>query len=254
MSRSFEGKTALVTGTSSGIGRATALAFAREGARVAAIDLDPRGGEETARLIRDAGGEAMAVTGVDVSNSDQVDAAFRTIVGAFGRIDCAYNNAGIEGVDAVTHECTEENWDRVLAVNLKGVWLCMKAELAAMLKTGGGAIVNCSSIAGLAGMPESPAYTASKHGIIGVTRAAALEYATKGIRVNAVCPGLIRTPMVERYAKKDPKGYAELIETEPVKREGRPEEVADAVLWLCSPKSSFVTGHPLAVDGGWAAQ
>lgn len=254
MAREFEGKAVLVTGTSSGIGRAAALAFARAGARVAAVDLDPKGGEETVRLIREAGGEAVAVTGVDVSVPDQVEAAVRAAVAAFGRLDCAYNNAGIEGESAPTHECTEANWDRVLGVNLRGVWLCMRAELPHMLAAGGGAIVNCASIAGVVGFPGIAAYTASKHGVIGLTRAAALEYAPKGIRVNCVCPGVIQTPMIDRFTKNDPKAYAELVAGEPVARVGKPEEIADAVLWLCSPRASFVTGHPLVVDGGWVAR
>jgi NAD(P)-dependent dehydrogenase (short-subunit alcohol dehydrogenase family) len=253
MPKRFEGKAALVTGTSSGIGRATALAFAREGARVAALDHDAAGGEETVRLIKQAGGEAAAIA-CDVSKPAQIAQAVSRAVKAFGRLDCAYNHAGVEGATGFTADCAEENWDRVVGINLKGVWLCMKAEIAEMLKGGGGAIVNCSSIAGLVGFEGLPAYVASKHGVLGLTKTAALEYATKGIRVNAVCPGVIQTPMIERLTKNDPKAYAALLASEPVARVGRPEEIAESVLWLCSDAASFVTGHPLVADGGWVAR
>ena len=253
MAKRFGGKSVLVTGTSSGIGRATALAFAREGARVAALDQEAAGGEETVRLIEKAGGEGLAVP-CDVAKPAQVAEAVRRAVQAFGKLDCAYNNAGVEGATAFTGDCTEENWDRVIGINLKGLWLCMKAELAVMLKTGGGAIVNSASIAGVVGFEGIPAYVASKHGVLGLTKTAALEYAAKGIRVNAVCPGVIQTPMVERLTKGDPKEYAALLAGEPVGRVGRPEEIAEAVLWLCSDAASFVTGHPLVVDGGWVAR
>lgn len=253
MAKRFEGKAVLVTGTSSGIGRATALAFAREGARVAALDQETAGGEETIRLIKKAGGEAAAIP-CDVAKPAQVAEAVRRAVKAFGRLDCAYNNAGVEGAAALTADCTEENWDRVIGINLKGVWLCMKAEIPEMLEGGGGAIVNCASIAGLVGFDGIPAYVASKHGVLGLTKTAALEYATKGIRVNAVCPGVIQTPMIERFTKDDPKAYAALLAGEPVARVGRPEEIAESVLWLCSDAASFVTGHPLVVDGGWVAR
>jgi NAD(P)-dependent dehydrogenase (short-subunit alcohol dehydrogenase family) len=169
-------------------------------------------------------------------------------------LDVAFNNAGVEGAAAVTHECTPGNWERTLAVNLGGVWSCMRHEIPRMLERGAGAIVNCSSVAGLVGFASIPAYAASKHGVIGLTRTAALEYAGQGIRVNAVCPGVIDTEMVERFTGHNPEAEAALVATEPVGRLGRPEEIADAVVWLCSPRSSFVTGQAIAVDGGFSAR
>jgi NAD(P)-dependent dehydrogenase (short-subunit alcohol dehydrogenase family) len=244
---------ALVTGASSGIGRATALAFAREGARVVVADVLSDGGEQTARLIRDQGGQAVFVQ-TDVSRPADVDRAVTEAMTRYGRLDFAFNNAGIEGVMATTSECTEENWDRTLAINLKGVWLCMKNELPRMLGgKRGGAIVNCSSVAGLVGFPRLPAYVASKHGIVGLTKAAALECAKDGVRINAVCPGVIRTPMVDRLVKAHPEMETQLAAGEPIGRMGRPEEIAAAVIWLCSDASSFVTGQAIAVDGGWTA-
>lgn len=249
----FRNKVVLVTGAGTGIGRATALAFAREGAKVAAIVQTPAQGSAIMKALREAKGEAISVV-CDVSKSPEIAAAVQTAVGAFGGLDCAFNNAGIEGEPAATGDCSEENWDRTLAVNLKGVWLCMKHELAEMLKRRRGAIVNCSSIAGVVGFTSLPAYTASKHGVLGLTKTAALEYAKSGIRINAVCPGVIRTEMVDRFTKNDPKACAQLAAGEPVGRMGKPEEIAEAVLWLCSDAASFVTGHPLVVDGGWVAQ
>ena len=249
----LEGKVALVTGGASGIGRATALAFAREGAKVVIADVAVEDGEETVRMIEESGGKAIFVE-TDVSQSDQVEALINKAVETYGRLDCAFNNAGIEGEQALTPDCTEENWDRVININLKGVWLGMKYEIPQMLKQGGGAIVNMSSVAGLVGFPSSPAYVASKHGILGLTKTAALEYATEGIRVNAVCPGVIRTPMVERATGGDPEVEAQFAAMEPVGRMGKPEEVAEAVVWLCSDAASFVTGHSMVVDGGLVAR
>ncbi|MCS6924539.1 MAG: SDR family oxidoreductase [Candidatus Binatia bacterium] len=253
MAGRVQGKVALVTGGASGIGRATALAFAREGAKVVVSDVVSSGGEETVALIRGAGGDALFVK-ADVAQPAEVNALISQVVATYGRLDCAFNNAGIEGVMASTVECTEENWDRTLAINLKGVWLCMKAEIAQMLKQGGGAIVNTASVAGLVGFAGLPAYVASKHAVVGLTKAAALEYAKSGIRINAVCPGVIHTPMVERLFQRNPQAGERIAALEPVGRLGKPEEIAEAVVWLCSDAASFVTGLPMAVDGGLIAQ
>jgi NAD(P)-dependent dehydrogenase (short-subunit alcohol dehydrogenase family) len=253
MTGRLDGKVALVTGGSSGIGRATALAFAREGAKVVIADVAIEGCHDTATQIREAGGDALCVE-TDVSKADQVKALIDEIVETYGRLDYAFNNAGIEGEQAPTADCAEENWDRVIGINLRGVWLCMKHEIPQMLKQGGGAIVNMSSVAGLVGFPNIPAYTASKHGVLGLTKTAALEYAKQGIRVNAVCPGVIRTAMVERFVGGDPEAEAQLTASEPIGRMGTPEEVAEAVVWLCSDAASFVTGHPMVVDGGLVTQ
>lgn len=251
----LKGKVALVTGAASGIGRATAIAFAAEGARVVLADLahHSEAGEAAISEIERGGGEAAFVA-CDVSIEDDVNHLVSRAIEAFGRLDAAFNNAGIEGEQGETHLCTVQNWDRVISVNLRGVWLCMRAEIEHMLAHGGGAIVNCSSIAGLVGFANIPAYTASKHGVIGLTRVAALEYAQRNIRVNAVCPGVIETPMVERFVKGDKQARASLLASEPIGRIGTPEEIASAVLWLCSPGASFTTGHPLVVDGGWVAR
>ncbi len=249
----FDGKVVVVTGAGSGIGRATALAFAREGARLVVADVSVEGAEETARRIRDQGGEAI-VTRTDVSRPDDVEAMVRAAVEAFGRLDCAFNNAGIGGASAQTADYTLEDWNRLIGINLTGTWLCMKYEIAQMLTQGGGAIVNNSSILGLVGFRSAPAYVASKHAVLGLTKTAALEYAQAGIRVNAVCPGFIHTPMVDQATARR-AGMAEaIVALEPVGRMGQPEEVAEAVLWLCAPGASFVTGEALVVDGGYVAQ
>ncbi len=247
------GKIALVTGGGSGIGRAAALAFAREGAKVVISDIAVAGGEETVRMVQAAGGEATFVK-ADVSKPTAVEALVNKVMETYGRLDCAFNNAGIEGEIRQTAECSEENWDRTLAINLKGVWLCMKYEIPVMLKQGGGAIVNTASVAGLVGFQGLPAYVASKHGVAGLTKTAALEYAKSGIRVNAVCPGVINTPMVERLFSGQPHWGEAVQALEPVARMGKPEEVAEAVVWLCSDAASFVTGLAMAVDGGLVAQ
>lgn len=249
----FVGKIALVTGGGSGIGRQVALAFAREGASVVVADLVTEGGEKTVQMIKDKGCEAIFVK-ADVSKAADVEALVQKTVDTFGRLDCAHNNAGIEGKQGLLADTTEEEWDRVININLKGVFLCMKYEIPQMLKQGGGAIVNTSSVAGLLGFQNIAPYTASKHGVAGLTKTAALEYATKGIRINAVCPGVIRTPMIDRFTGGSKEAEAAFTALEPVGRLGLPEEIAEAVVWLCSDAASFVTGHPMVVDGGFAAQ
>src|SRR6266487_7004170 len=247
---SYAGKVAFVTGAGSGIGRATALAFARAGASVAVADIGEQGNQETALLIEQEGGRALAVR-CDVTQTDDVKAALEKTGETFGRLDFAFNNAGIESKNpAPTADYDEEEWNRIIDIDLRGVFLCMKHEIPLMLKQGGGAIVNTSSGAGIIGIKGSPAYTAAKHGVIGLTRAAALDYAGQNIRVNAICPGYIDTPMMDRFTGGTPEGRAKVISEEPIGRMGRPEEIANAVLWLCSDAASFVVGHALVVDGG----
>src|SRR3954451_9581291 len=246
----FAGKVAFVTGAASGIGRAAALAFAREGAAVVAADVSEQGNRETARLIEGLGGRALAVR-CDVTRAEEVKAALAKAVETFGRLDFAFNNAGIEPrKPAPTADYDEEEWDRILDINLRGVFLCMKHEIPLILKQGGGAIVNTSSGAGVIGIKNSPAYTAAKHGVIGLTRAAALDYAAQNIRINAVCPGYIDTPMMGRFTGGTPEGRAQVISEEPIGRMGKPEEIANTVLWLCSEGAGFVVGHALVADGG----
>ena len=254
MEEQLKNRVAVVTGGSSGIGRASALAFNERGARVVVADVDVKGGEETIRMIKETGGEGLFV-GTDVSKWAEVEAMVHKTVQAYGRLDYAFNNAGVtQNIYAPTAECTEEDWDRIMNTNLKGVWLCMKYEIPQMLKQGGGAIVNNSSFTGLVGYQRRPAYSVSKHGVIGLTRTAALEYAEAGIRINAVCPGYIRTPMVESAIKKDLGVEERATKMTPLGRMGRAEEIAEAVVWLCSDSASFVIGHPLVVDGGVVSQ
>jgi NAD(P)-dependent dehydrogenase (short-subunit alcohol dehydrogenase family) len=253
MAALLNGKVALITGAGSGIGRAAALIFAREGARLTLSDIVAEGGEETLAMVKQAGAEAIFMRS-DVSKLAEVEALVAKVVSTFGRIDCAFNNAGIDGKMAKVAECTEENWARTLAVNLTGVFFCMKAEIPHMLRQGGGAIVNTASVAGLTGSPGLPAYVASKHGVVGLTRAAALEYGREKIRVNCVCPGPIRTPMLGRLLTGRPEMEQRFASAEPLKRLGEPAEIGEAVAWLCSDAASYVTGHAMPVDGGYMAK
>ncbi len=252
MQTTFEGKVALVTGGGGGIGRATALAFARAGARVAVVDVAAAAGLQTVQCIEAAGGQAVFIQ-ANVAVAAEVEAMVATTVQAFGRLDCAFNNAGIEEEHMRLADCSEDTFDRIMAVNVKGVWLCLKYQLAQMLAQGGGSIVNTASVAGLVGAPKMAAYSGSKHAVMGLTKSAALEYGRKNIRVNAVCPGVIRTAMYERAVLADPKVGPSVAQLHPIGRIGEPEEVAAVVLWLCSDAASFVTGHAHTVDGGLTA-
>ena len=251
--KEFDGKVALVTGGGSGIGRATALAFAREGAKVIIADRNVQRGEKIASMIRDAGGTA-SFRRTDVSVAAEIESLVDYTMKTYGRLDLAFNNAGIEGDVKPLIDQTEANFDAVMDINVKGVWLSMKYQIPRMLEQGGGAIVNSSSVAGVVGFPAIGIYAASKHAVIGLTKTAALEYSAQGIRINAVNPAAIDTEMIDRLAdglnmKKD-----DLTTFHPIGRLGRVEEVAEAVLWLCSEKASFVTGHSLTVDGGFTAR
>ena len=247
-----DGKVILVTGAASGIGRATALALARAGARLVLGDV-AAAGEDIAREARALGIDAEFLR-TDVTRQVDVDALVARAIARHGRLDCAVNNAGIEGVLRETADYPEETFERVINVNLIGVWRCLRAEIPAMLRGGGGAIVNTASVAGLVGAGAFSAYVASKHGVVGLTRSAAIEYAKAGIRVNAVCPGVIDTPMLDRLEAEMPALREALLAMKPMGRLGQPDEVAAAVVWLCSEAASFVTGHALAVDGGYVAQ
>jgi NAD(P)-dependent dehydrogenase (short-subunit alcohol dehydrogenase family) len=244
------GKVALVTGGGSGIGRQACLVFSREGAQVVVCDVALEGGQETVSQIEQAGGQATFIR-ADVAQAAEVEALVAKTVETYGRLDCAYNNAGIAGQTARVADDSEQNWQRILSINLKGVWLCLKYEIAHMLQQGGGAIVNTASDAGLIGLKRAGAYVASKHGVVGLTKTAALEYAKSNIRVNAVCPGPIDTPMLRGASERVIDAMAA---AQPNGRLGQPREIAEAAVWLCSDAASFVTGHPMPVDGGYIAQ
>ncbi|HMB55634.1 MAG TPA: SDR family oxidoreductase [Arenimonas sp.] len=246
--QAFAGKTVLITGAASGIGRGVAMAFAQEGANVVVADIAVAAGEETAKDILRAGGQAIFVR-TDVAVAADVKAAVDAAVATYGALDCAFNNAGIEEEHQRLADSDEAMFDRMMAINVKGVWLCMKHEIAQMLKQGGGSIVNTASVAGLIGAPKHAIYAASKHAVVGLTKSAAAEYGKKGIRVNSVCPGVIRTPMLERALEREAGWEESLVRMHPIGRLGEVDDVASAVLWLCSDASSFVTGHQLAVDG-----
>ena len=251
---SFEGKVALITGGGSGIGRATTHAFARKGASVAIVDIDREKAEETARQIERYGAEALVVE-ADVADADAVASMAEEVMDGFGRLDCACNSAGLESTKVPIADYTEEDFDRMININLRGVWLCMKYEIRRMLEGRGGAIVNVASALGKVGFEKKSAYVAAKHGVLGLTKAGALEYAQDDIRINAVCPSFIDTPMQIRTGTLiHPEQLDEVVQRHPVGRFGTPEEVAEAILWLASDEASFVTGQALSVDGGYTAQ
>ncbi len=254
MTSQFQDKVAIVTGAGSGIGRATSVAFAEHGASVVVVDVDIAGSEETVRLIREAGGSATFVH-CDVSKPEDVVKMVDATIETYGRLDFACNNAGIGGAQAPTGEYPIESWNKVIGINLTGVWLCMRYQIPAMLKSGGGSIVNMASILGQVGFAGAPAYVAAKHGVVGLTKSAAIEYATQGIRVNAICPGFIYTPLLEHAGmSKGTPMYDMVAGLHPMKRMGTSEEVASAVIWLCEEGASFVTGESILVDGGYVAQ
>jgi len=252
MDRSFEGKVAVVTGAASGMGLVTARSFAEAGAAVVLADIDEKAARTAVDDLIAAGHRAIAVR-CNVADEAEVAAMVDQTVEIFGRLDAAFNNAGIQSPAVETADASGAEFDRVIAVNLRGVWNCMKYELKQMRQQGSGAIVNCSSIGGLIGLPGRAVYHAAKHGVLGLTKSAALEYASRGIRINAVCPGTVDTPMVSAMLAKEADAMKEIMRDQPIGRLGRPEEIASAVLWLCSPGAGFVIGHALTVDGGFTA-
>ncbi|WP_444438815.1 glucose 1-dehydrogenase [Pseudomonas sp. A6] len=253
MSEDFKDKVALVTGAGSGMGLATARAFAEAGAAVVLADVNEEAVREIAEELQANGHRALAVR-CDVSGEAQVEAMVKAAVDSFGRLDAAFNNAGVQSPIAETADATGEEFERVNGINLRGVWNCMKHELRQMREQGSGAIVNCSSLGGLVGIAGRGVYHASKHGVLGLTKSAGLEYAARGIRVNAVCPGIIETPMVTDMLRTQPEAMAALMKEQPIGRLGRAEEIASAVLWLCGSGSTFVIGHALVVDGGYTVR
>ena len=250
MNISFENKVALVTGAGSGLGLATAKAFAEAGASVVLADANENSVRSAAEGLSAQGHKALAIQ-CDVADDAQVEAMIERTVAHFGRLDAAYNNAGVQNVAVEAADTTREDFDRVISINLRGVWSCMRFELRQMLKQGSGAIVNCSSIGGLVAGPKRGTYQASKHGVLGLTKSAALDYAARGIRINAVCPGIIHTSMLDRMMATQADALNAMLKDVPIGRLGRPEEIASAVLWLCSSAASFMVGHALAVDGGY---
>lgn len=249
----LEGKVVVITGAATGIGRASAELMAREGASIVIGDVNEIDAAETTKLINEKGGEAIFVK-TNVSDESDVENLVNIVVEKYGRLDCAFNNAGIEGALAPTSDHREADWNKVIDINLKGVFLCMKHQIRAMLGTGGGCVVNTASALGKVACPNMPAYVASKHGVIGVTRAAALEYSRHGVRINAIAPGVIETPMMrDRVFDQAPEAEEALLAMHPIGRFGRPEEIAEAVRWLCSDAATFVTGEVLSVDGGFVA-
>lgn len=247
----FKNKVVIITGSTFGIGKSTAIAFAQRGAKVVLSDW--KQDEDTLSTIIENGGDAIFVN-CDVSAENDVKNLVAETIAKYGRLDFAFNNAGIEGTPAPATECSNDNWDKTINVNLKGVWYCMKYQIPEMLKVGGGVIVNNASIAGLVGFGGVPAYVASKHAVVGLTKNVALDYAKQNIRVNAVCPGVIHTPMVDRFTGQDPKVLEQLVAAKPMGRVGQPEEIAETVVFLCSNAASFITGQAIAIDGGWTSQ
>ena len=252
MTGQLQDKVVIVTGAGSGLGQAAATAVAQQGGKVVVAEINPDSGRQTVAAIEQAGGQATFIK-TDIAHGEQVQAMVKHTLQTYGRLDCAYNNAGVDNLHAPLGEFDVNEWDRVLGVNLRGTMLCMRYEIPAMLDNGGGAIVNCASVAGLIGTPISPAYTTSKHAVVGLTRSAALDYAMKNIRVNAICPGVVHTPLADAYIKEHPDAEAQVNAQSPMGRMGKPSEIAAAVVWLCSDASSYVNGAALAVDGGWTA-